>query len=115
ALQSARPAPDDLYTISGPCHGEKCTVADPTLEANNAAWLHQVLGPKQPTAPIQTGPSSSTPLAEASFTFTPGAGVSTECALDTAPPAPCTSPVSFVSLPPGQHTFTVQATDATGT
>src|SRR5205814_223587 len=58
---------------------------------------------------------TSTPLAEATFTFVPGAGVSTECALDSEPPAPCTSPVSFESLPPGQHTFTVLATDATGT
>jgi len=105
----------DYYIVHGSCHGLKCTTVDPNLEANNAAWLHQLLGPKQPTAPVQSGPDSTTPLVQATFTFTPGAGATVQCALDTAPLAPCTSPVTYTDLAAGPHTFTTVATDSTGT
>jgi acetyl esterase/lipase/plastocyanin len=114
ALQSLGIA-EDLYMVNGSCHGLKCTVLDPSLEQNNANWLHQLLGPKQPTAPILSAPNESTPLGQATFAFSVPANGSVQCSLDGAALAPCTTPKTFTALQPGQHSFETVATDLTGT
>jgi hypothetical protein len=47
----------------------------------------------------------------ASFTFAADAGSTFECALDAEPLVECQSPVEYPDLAPGDHTFTVVATD----
>ncbi len=61
-----------------------------------------------------TNPTTST---SASFTFGPSDQVySVQCSLDSAAFGPCSSAISmsYSSLSPGPHTFTVQVTDASG-
>jgi acetyl esterase/lipase/plastocyanin len=107
--------PSELYIVQGACHGVKCVVVDPTLEQHTADWLHSILGPRQPTVSITGAPDASTPLGQATFTFTAGPGVTTQCGLDGGALSPCTSPITAQNLQPGQHSFLVQGTDGTGT
>jgi plastocyanin len=77
--------------------------------------MHQTLGPYPPTVSIQTAPSATTQLGQATFTFTAAGGVTFKCKLDGAkPPVPCASPMHYANLGPGQHSFAVEGTDATG-
>jgi hypothetical protein len=64
-----------------------------------------------PAIQITSGPNG-TSGPHVTFAFTVSEGTPS-CAVDTAAPAPYTSPVSL-NLPAGQHTFSVRATDAAG-
>jgi hypothetical protein len=64
-----------------------------------------------PDIQITSGPNG-TSGPHVTFAFTVSEGTAS-CAVDTAAPAPCTSPVSM-NLPAGQHTFSVRSTDAAG-
>jgi YVTN family beta-propeller protein len=44
----------------------------------------------------------------------PGAPLATSCSLDGAVPGPCGSPVTYMNLGAGRHTFTAQASDPGG-
>jgi plastocyanin/acetyl esterase/lipase len=103
--------PSDLYIVDGACHGLKCNVLDPNLEPATADWLHSILGPKQPTVTVSSGPDPTTPLGQATFEFTAAAGVTIRCSLDGAPLSICTSPVTYPNLSVGPHSFTAQGTD----
>jgi len=62
-------------------------------------------------------PANPTTSTSASFTFaTNDAVAAVQCGLDGAPLGPCTSATTqqYPTLSTGQHTFTVQATDAAG-
>jgi hypothetical protein len=62
-------------------------------------------------------PANPTTQTSANFSFAASDDVSsTQCSLDGAAYAPCTSQTSqtYANLTPGNHTFTVQATDAVG-
>jgi hypothetical protein len=66
-----------------------------------------------PETTITGGPPATTNSTSADFTFQSSEeGSSFECQLDDGGFAPCESPQSYSGLPPGQHTFQVQATDA---
>ncbi|MGH2752793.1 MAG: Ig-like domain repeat protein [Actinomycetota bacterium] len=68
-----------------------------------------------PGTTIDSGPSGTIPLDEASFAFSSDdPGATFECSLDSAPFAACVSTVDFVSLSEGPHTFEVRAVDAAG-
>ncbi len=68
-----------------------------------------------PTVTITGGPSGATNVATPSFTFTTGgAPISTQCRIDAAAYANCTSPYVAAALADGAHTFSVQVTDAAG-
>jgi hypothetical protein len=68
-----------------------------------------------PNTTIDSGPSGTITVADATFAFSsPEAGATFECSLDGAAYSACTSPQSFTSLSVGQHTFSVRATDAAG-
>jgi hypothetical protein len=66
------------------------------------------------TAPPVTTLSASQQNSSIVFTFTANETSTFTCAMDSASPSACTSPVSYAGLEPGQHTFTVYATDAAG-
>lgn len=68
-----------------------------------------------PSIVINSGPSGPTKIAAPSYTFTPGAGaIKTECSIDSADFADCTSPFTSATLADGPHTFDVRALDAAG-
>jgi large repetitive protein len=69
----------------------------------------------RPETTITSGPSGSTPERSATFEFGSNEpGVTYECSLDGAAYTPCTSPVTFNDLAPGEHTLQVRARDAAG-
>jgi myo-inositol-hexaphosphate 3-phosphohydrolase len=69
-----------------------------------------------PGSVIDTGPPLSSTATSATLSFSSPDADATgfECALDSAPFAPCTSPVSYGPLAEGAHTLTVRARDASG-
>ena len=68
-----------------------------------------------PKTTLAQAPSAVTPDRVAAFAFTSnGGGRQFRCSLDAAPPLPCRSPVSYVDLGRGHHSFTVSAVDAAG-
>jgi hypothetical protein len=68
-----------------------------------------------PETSIDSGPSGTINVRNATFTFSSSEQGSTfECSLDNGAFASCTSPRNYVSLPDGSHTFQVKATDAAG-
>jgi uncharacterized protein (TIGR03382 family) len=69
----------------------------------------------KPETTITSGPSGSTPERSATFAFSSNEpGGTYECSLDGAAYTPCTSPVTFNDLAPGEHTLQVRARDAAG-
>lgn len=71
-----------------------------------------------PTVTLTSGPPATTADRGASFAFTATDAttsvVSTTCRLDTGSAVPCTSPVSYSALEPGEHVVEIVATDAAG-
>ena len=82
-------------------------------------WFNKIpLGGPDLTAPettITAGPAGETGATGGQIEFSasePASGYT--CTLDGAPYTPCSSPVTLSGLAPGEHTFTVAATDAAG-
>ena len=68
-----------------------------------------------PDTTIVSGPSGSTSVTSASFSFSSSeAGSTFECKLDAGAFASCSSPKAYSGLGTGSHTFSVRATDAAG-
>ncbi|MCM8750442.1 DNRLRE domain-containing protein [Thermomicrobiaceae bacterium CFH 74404] len=68
-----------------------------------------------PDTLIDSGPHALSSSTSASFAFhATEEGSSFHCRLDGGAASPCTSPVEYTGLSAGDHTFEVQATDATG-
>jgi large repetitive protein len=67
-----------------------------------------------PTTTITAGPSSSTNVTSASFSFGANEASTFECSLDGAAFATCTSPQEYTAVTEGAHTFEVRATDSAG-
>ncbi|MDQ3369355.1 MAG: LamG domain-containing protein [Myxococcota bacterium] len=68
-----------------------------------------------PETTLTGGPSGTTRLASATFTFTSNEpNVTFACSLDEAPFAACTSPHNIAGLGQGAHTFAVRAIDMAG-
>jgi hypothetical protein len=87
---------------------------DPTPATRG--WTVQ--GPGDTTPPntsIDSGPSATTTLTNASFRLSSSeANSSFECSFDSGPWGDCASPTSYGSLAAGPHTFSARATDAAG-
>jgi N-acetylneuraminic acid mutarotase len=75
------------------------------------SWRVDTLAPETWLEPTST-PPAHTRLVSASFSFSSGESASFECSLDGQPFTPCTSPQAHDSLPDGEHSFRVKATDA---
>ena len=83
--------------------------------ADTVTWTIEAPDTTPPVSTVGSGPGSSTTATTATFTFTANETGSTfNCSLDTAPFAPCTSPVTVNGLALGNHTFRVRARDAAG-
>ena len=68
-----------------------------------------------PDTSISATPASLTNLTAASFAFSSSETASTfQCSLDGGAMAACTSPLDYAGLAEGDHSFSVQATDAAG-
>jgi hypothetical protein len=67
-----------------------------------------------PIVTIGQTPSNPSNSRSATFSFTVSEVLGALCKLDSAPFAPCPSPVQYDDLSDGPHTFTVAASDAAG-
>jgi thermitase len=106
------------FVVSGGAHTlevrakNEAGIVDPTP----ASFTGTVDG-TPPALAITEGPSGTAVASDAKFEFTAtdaGGPVSTECSLDGAASAPCTSPKTYDSLADGEHEFAVVAEDAVG-
>jgi len=81
-------------------------------------WTVGTTPPPDTTAPETTlaasGPSGTVTSTDASFAFSSNEAGTFQCQLDSAAVTTCTSPQSYSGLAPGQHTFSVRATDTAG-
>jgi hypothetical protein len=107
-------------TIKGGSVGAKDLAGNPL--GVDKAWSFSTaaapLPPTDITAPettIDSGPSGTINVADATFAFSASETGSTfECRLDGAAYSACSSPTSFTNLANGSHTFDVRATDGAG-
>jgi uncharacterized protein (TIGR03382 family) len=98
-------------------HQVKARATDPAGNegAESGGRTFTIQDTTRPETTITSGPSGSTPERSATFEFGSNEpGVTYECSLDGAAYTPCTSPVTFNDLAPGEHTFRVRARDAAG-
>lgn len=65
-----------------------------------------------PETRIVSAPPAQTESSSATFDFESEAGATFECSLDDADFAPCTDPVTYSNLTPGNHNLRVRAKDA---
>lgn len=83
--------------------------------AADAPTASQTWTIQPPDTRLLTGPPNSTYDGSASFTFSSDDSAATfQCKLDDASWSHCASPQSYASLPPGSHTFEVQAVNDGG-
>jgi hypothetical protein len=107
-------------TVKGGFVGVKDLAGNPLVV--DKSWSFSTaaapLPPIDITAPetaIDSGPSGTINVADATFTFSASeAGASFECSLDGEAYAACTSPRSYINLSDGSHALQVRATDAAG-
>jgi large repetitive protein len=85
-------------------------LGNPGPEASHT-WTIDTVAPAAPV--ITDKPSNLSKNSSPSFSFTASGG-GTFCRLDAAAPAPCASPINYISLPDGPHTFGVKAIDPAG-
>jgi hypothetical protein len=79
--------------------------------ANVFAWTIQTVVPPAPH--IDSAPAVLSNKPVSTFTFSDAqTGLSFLCRLDTAAYSPCVSPINYLGLPDGSHTFSVVAADA---
>jgi hypothetical protein len=81
---------------------------------NRFTWtISESPAPSAPT--ITGGPDGTTSSTDATFEFDVADGAAAECRLDDGAWLPCSSPVVYVGLSVGAHTFCVRAVSADGT
>jgi hypothetical protein len=79
-----------------------------------ATWTVSSLGgPSAPSVKITSGPSASTTLTTAAFTFTSANAATVSCALDGAAPVACSGSTTYNGLGLGPHAFVVTASSGT--
>jgi len=81
----------------------------------SVTWTYVPPDTTAPVVAITGGPSGSTTETSATFAFSADESGSTfQCSLDGGGFGGCTSPTSYNGLAPGQHSFSVRATDKSG-
>lgn len=76
------------------------------------AVRHFTIDTQAPHTSIDSGPNGFTKDSTPTFTFSAPDANEFQCSLDSAPFAPCTSPLTTQELADGPHVFLVQAIDA---
>jgi len=111
-------SPAHLAGLASGAHSFSVRGTDKAGNAGQPAtvgWTYVPPDTTPPTVAITGGPSGSTTETSASFAFSAGeAGSSYQCSLDGSAFDGCQSPASYSSLSPGQHSFSVKATDQAG-
>lgn len=100
---------DGDHTVTVTATDEAGNVSDP---AASRSWSVDTVSP---VTSINSGPTGTVTVANASFGFTADkAGSTFECKLDSGDWAACTSPKAVSGLANGSHTISVRATDTLG-
>jgi subtilisin-like proprotein convertase family protein len=105
-----------VNTPTGPAGPSDPDPSDPKDPGDGVAAGADRVAPKVAVADarVKRAKRSATVTFVATDETTPAARLTTTCALDGGPAAPCTSPATFKRLKPGRHTVEVRATDAAG-
>jgi len=88
--------------------------ADPGGHRSVAMTVRWTVDSTRPTVTITSGPNATTIETSAVFQFASEDGATFNCNLDKGPRRSCLTGVGYADLPPGDHTFTVFATDPAG-
>jgi subtilisin-like proprotein convertase family protein len=132
------PGPGTSYCNPGPSGGWSCDLAS-TYDGSSplGTWrlfVHDFIGSagslaggwslelttdgvaddRAPQTSIDSGPDGPTNRVNPSFSFSADEHATFECALDGGAFAPCSSPTRYSELAPGDHGFSVRATDDAG-
>lgn len=102
------------YTALAPgAHSFAVRALDGAGNLGQATEAHWTIEVPDTTAPVATIASASMNGGDAAFSFVSSEDGSTfECALDSGPLEPCSSPRAYTGLGYGAHSFSVRATDA---
>jgi hypothetical protein len=119
ALDAAAPAPCtsplSFTALAGGNHTFTVQATDPFGRVSAPASASFALDTLPQAVSITAQPPALSNNVNPSFTFSATkVGTTFQCALDAAPLTPCTSPLSFLGLTDGAHTFKVQGTDPAG-
>ena len=104
-------SPKDYTNLSDGQHTFTVRATDLAGNASEDAYTWTV-DSQAPSVTIDARPLAATRSRSATFAF--NAEAPTQCKLDGAAFAVCTSPATYSALPDGTHTFVVKATDAAG-
>ncbi|MEW5853280.1 MAG: hypothetical protein AB2A00_31155 [Myxococcota bacterium] len=109
-------SPHAFSGLSESTHTFRVRATDPAGNTDAAdATFTWVIDTTPPSTTISGTPADPTNQTSATFTFDASeTGCTFECQLDAAGFGPCTSPITFTSLPAGSHMFDVRATDPVG-
>ena len=117
AAYTACTSPKEYTDLSEGSHTfyVKATDAAGNTDASPASttWTVDTIAPE---TTIDSGPSGTLSVAEATFAYSSEDGSTFECSLNGAPYSACTYPKtkSYTKLSNGSHTFDVRATDGAG-
>jgi hypothetical protein len=110
-------SPKSLSNLSDGSHtfAVKATDAAGNTDASPPSTIWTV-DTTAPETTIDSGPSGTISVAEATFAYSSEEGDTFECSIDGAPYSACTSPKtkSYTKLSNGSHAFDVRATDGAG-
>ncbi|MFO0694317.1 MAG: hypothetical protein U0230_12225 [Polyangiales bacterium] len=109
-------SPLGLTGLADGAHSLSVRAVDPAGNVDstpaNYAWT---VDATPPDTQITSQPPAATSSSSASFAFSsPDATATFRCSLDGAPFAVCTTPLTYVGLADGSHTFAVEAVDPAG-
>jgi sugar lactone lactonase YvrE len=107
----------DSFPVTEGAHTFKVKATDLAGNTGVSATRHWTTDLTPPTVQITNGPSGITGVTSATFQFNSPSDPATatfQCNLDGAGFASCTTGINYTSLPAGQHTFQVFATDPNG-
>jgi hypothetical protein len=106
------------FTVSATDSDVTTTQSSSTTGSTSFTW--QVVDTSAPTVTITAHPSDPSTTTTATFGFTATdpddsqGSLTFACSLDGVMPSACTSPVTYMGLTTGQHTFSVTSTDPAG-
>ena len=107
---------DDFTGLAEGAHSFSVQATDSAGNTDATPAIHNwLIDLTPPDTSISSAPALLTNSTRASFTFTSTETGSTfQCSLDGAAFTDCTNPQDYTALAEGNHTFSVQATDAAG-